>query len=382
MAKVLRRLDGPVRIDSRKLAPKSPPWSLTWRTLRGGRQEGVALVAIESDALALTVSPTRGMSIVDGRAGDVRLGWGSPVKEIVHPSTIDLGRRGGLGWLEGFNEWLVRCGLESAGAPDRDVLTNNQGERIETELTLHGRIANLPASEVELVCERAPPFAVRLRGRVDERQMFGPQLELWTEIAFVPGRSGFRVTDTVTNRGGAPQELQLIYHVNFGPPLLGDGARLHAPLARVTPINARAAAAIDGYAHLGGPVAGFVEEVFCLAPKAGDDGRTRVALVNPAGDRAAVMSYGLAELPCLTLWKQTGALADGYVVGIEPGTSFPRPRRIERERGHVPVLAPGASRTFAVEYAFPKNRRQVAAALAAIARLQGAAPRVDRAPNA
>jgi hypothetical protein len=47
----------------------------------------------------------------------VRLGWDSPVKEVVHPQFINLQSRGGLGWLEGFNEWMVRCGLEWAGHP-------------------------------------------------------------------------------------------------------------------------------------------------------------------------------------------------------------------------------------------------------------------------
>ena len=52
---------------------------------------------------------------------------GSPVEEIVHPKYIDLESRGGLGWLEGFNEWMVRCGLEFAGHPGEDTFTTNTG---------------------------------------------------------------------------------------------------------------------------------------------------------------------------------------------------------------------------------------------------------------
>ena len=57
----------------------------------------------------------------------------SPVKEVVHPSHIDLESRGGLGWLEGFNEWMVRCGLEFAGHPGTDQFINNTGDPLPTQ---------------------------------------------------------------------------------------------------------------------------------------------------------------------------------------------------------------------------------------------------------
>ena len=53
-----------------------------------------------------------GMGILDVQMDGIRLGWNSPVKEVVHPSHIDLESRGGLGWLEGFNvDGQVRAGI-------------------------------------------------------------------------------------------------------------------------------------------------------------------------------------------------------------------------------------------------------------------------------
>jgi hypothetical protein len=57
------------------------------------------------------------MSLLKVTSGDLTLGWNSPVKEVVHPQFINLQSRGGLGWLEGFNEWMVRCGLEWPAIP-------------------------------------------------------------------------------------------------------------------------------------------------------------------------------------------------------------------------------------------------------------------------
>src|SRR5436309_4901592 len=135
-----------------------PAFSVKKITLHGGKQEGVDLITVDNGALKFTVIPTRGMGVWRVEAGDVRLGWESPVKEVVHPKFINLESRGGLGWLEGFNEWMVRCGLEWAGHPGKDKFLNNVGEEAEMELTLHGKIANTPASEVEVVIDRQAPY--------------------------------------------------------------------------------------------------------------------------------------------------------------------------------------------------------------------------------
>ena len=104
------------------------PWSVTREILKGGKQEGVELLTLDNGKLKITVIPTRGMGILDVKMKGIRLGWNSPVKEVVHPSYVNLESRGGLGWLEGFNEWMVRCGLEFAGHPGTDLFINNSGK--------------------------------------------------------------------------------------------------------------------------------------------------------------------------------------------------------------------------------------------------------------
>src|SRR5262249_50030798 len=153
------------------------------------------VIVVDNGKLRFTVIPTRGMGILAVTMGDFRLGWDSPVKEVVHPQFINLQARGGLGWLDGVNEWLCRCGLESNGSPGPDKFINNVGDEATMELTLHGKIANLPAQEVEVVVDREAPFRMRIRGRVDERMFYGPKLELQTEISTEPGASTLRVAD-------------------------------------------------------------------------------------------------------------------------------------------------------------------------------------------
>lgn len=73
------------------------------------------LLIVDNGVMKITLVPTRGMGIKEVKGADVRLGWDSPVKEVVNPAFIDLESRGGLGWLDGFNEMLVRCGYEWTG---------------------------------------------------------------------------------------------------------------------------------------------------------------------------------------------------------------------------------------------------------------------------
>lgn len=367
---------------SKNITPDSPPWTIHKRTLHGGKQEGVEIIEVDNGALQMTIVPTRGMSIFAVQCGDVRLGWDSPVREIVHPAFINLPSRGGLGWLEGFNEWLVRCGLESCGAPGTDKFVNEAGAETTMELTLHGKIGNIPASEVEVSVENTPPYSIRICGRVDERSMFGPQLELQTEITLVPGENSFRVADSITNRGAQPQEFQLLYHINHGAPLLGAGSTFAAPIERVTPINAHAAQDVARFAKFSGPTSGFVEQVYCLRLKGDAENRTLAMLRNKNQDYAVSLEFSTEELPFFTLWKNTNAEGDGYVTGLEPGTSFPHNRQIERQMGRVPQLAPNETRQFSIDFGVHRDKEAVESVSQRIKKLQGKTkPVLDKKPE-
>jgi hypothetical protein len=357
-------------------------WSVRRQRLHGCKQDGVDLIVIDNGRLTITVVPTRGMGILRVVMGDLRLGWDSPVREVVHPKYVNLEARGGLGWLEGFNEWLARCGLEWAGHPGTDRFINNVGEQAEMNLTLHGKVENIPASEVEVIVEREPRPRIRVRGRVDERAFYGPKLELWTELSTEPGSSTFRIEDTLTNRSAFESEFQILYHVNYGPPLLGAGARFSAPLRRVTPFNAHAAKDVATYAAYAGPVRGFIEQVYNLHPFADSDGRSLLLLSNAARDRGVSMGFAVSELPYVTQWKNLTALEEGYVTGLEPGTGFPYTRRLEREAGRVPKLKPGETRHFAIEFGVHTTAAAVAAIEERITRIQdGRSTQIDRAPE-
>jgi len=364
-----------VRIASSDVTPGCPvSWSVRKDVLHGGRQEGVEIIEVNNGKLRFTVVPTRGMSIQHVLMDDLRLGWDSPVKGLVHPKYINLETRQGLGWLEGFNEWMVRCGLEFFGAPGTDEFIDNTGAKATMDLTLHGKICNTPASKVEVVVERQAPYRIAVRGLVEETALHGPKLEIWTEISTVPGASTFQISDTVTNRSGIEQEFGILYHGNYGPPLMEEGAKFFGPARQVTPINEHAARDVSNYDVYRAPTAGFPEQVYCLRLWADENDRTKVMLRNAAGDKAVSMAYSIKELPFFTLWKNPVALEDGYVTGLEPGTGFPRNRASERKSGRVPKLGPHQSRSFTIDFVLHAGKEQVNAVADEIARIGAGRP--------
>ena len=76
------------------------------------------MIEVDNGRFRFVVIPTRGMGIWRASCGNMQLGWKSPAKGPVHPAMVPLWRGDGLGWLMGFDELLVRCGLESNGAPE------------------------------------------------------------------------------------------------------------------------------------------------------------------------------------------------------------------------------------------------------------------------
>lgn len=338
------------------------PFKVSMRTLHGGRQEGVSLIEIDNGVMRMTIVPNRGMNVLEAVAGDVRLGWDSPVDEVVNPSFIELNGREGLGWLEGFNELVTRCGYEWVGHPGED-----NGEL----LTLHGRAANIPASRVVLQIDEKPPYAIRLRGELKEKAFKKVDFSIMTELSTEPGRRGFSLHDTLTNEGDYAKEYQALYHTNFGTPLLEQGARFVAPVKQVSPFNAKAGKELSDWQTYRGPTADYDETVFNVVPFADEQGETLTMLHNRSAELGVTVGFNTRELPVFSLWKNTDTEKQGYVTGLEPGTSYSYNRAYQRPLGLVPTIEPGEQKHFHVSYDLLVNKAAVADARSRIEAIQG-----------
>ncbi len=349
-------------------------YSVTKRRLRGGLREGVELVEVDNGSFRLVVLPTRGMGVWCAMLGALRLGWQSPVKGPVHPSFVRVSEASGLGWLDGFDELLVRCGLESNGAPE----FNSNGT---LRYALHGKIANIPAHKVEVSVD-GDSGEISVTGVVDEARLFFNKLRMTSTYTTRVGQPGMTVTDTITNISAEPGELELLYHTNFGLPLLDPGSKVVLPVKKLAPRDAGAVGNLAEWDTYGPETPGSAKAVFFFDLAGDAEGRTWAVLRNAAGTRGVSLRFSTRQLPCFTLWKNRQAAVDGYVTGLEPAINFPNVRSFEKQKGRVAILAPGESRTFELTMEVHAEAAGVQAAEAAVAQLQqGVAPEIRQQPD-
>ncbi len=256
-----------------------------------------------------------------------------------------------MGWLNGFDEWLCRCGLESNGAPVWD----DSGKLV---YPLHGRIANLPAWRVEVTFD-PQNGDLAICGIVDEARIFGRKLRLISTVRLRAGETTLHISDQVHNLSSEPSDFQLLYHINFGSPLLSPGAKLHAPVTQLVPRDTNSSSDIETWNTYGPPRPGQAEAVHFLKLASLSDGTTKVLLKASDAQRGVVLRYDTNQLPCFTLWKCQQPEADGYVTGLEPGTNYPNPRPFEERQGRVPRIDAGTVHKIDLSVEVLTNRERV-----------------------
>lgn len=329
--------------------------------LHGGLQDGVDVLKVNTGRLSFTVLLTRGMNIQELKCDDVSLLWNSPVQGPVHPSYVPIWEPGGCGWLEGFSEWIARCGLGSNGAPefsDNGVL----------KYPLHGRLSNLPARKVEVVVDTQG--VVRIYGEVLETSVFGRHLLLKVLYSVKVGSSVLQVQDSVVNLSPNDDEFELLYHINTGKPFLSAGARFHAAFHRMCPRDIHATNELEQWDTYREPITGCNETCYFFDLISDPQGSASVVLNNSDCDRGLALTFSKTLFPCFTLWKTQRPDSDIYVTGLEPATNFPNTRSFEKKNGRVVALASGEERVFKFEVNVLTDKVAVQDAIFAVEELQ------------
>lgn len=306
-------------------------------TLAEGREAGVRIVDVRTGSgLRFQVTLDRGMDLSQAEYKGISLAWRSPAGDV-HPSYYEPHAKG---WLRTFPGGLMTgCGMTSAGAPSVD-----DGE----ECGQHGRLSHIPATEISSSTQwEGSECRFLLQGTVREYLPFSTHLVLRRTIDTTLGKSVIRLRDLVRNHGASPSPLMMLYHFNFGWPLVSPTTRLMVHAADVRPRDPDAAQGSGRERECELPSAGYREQVFYHDLVAGADGFATAALVNmPLGIGVFVRSRK-TELPFFTQWKMMG---EGmYVVGLEPGNCLVEGRARERGSGRLSFLAPGEEREFLLE---------------------------------
>ncbi|MGI6239745.1 MAG: aldose 1-epimerase family protein [Christensenellales bacterium] len=304
-------------------------FSVEEHRLVGGRGDGMRLFeVVTGGGLEMAVAADRCLDIYRLRFRGVNLGYFS-ASGYVAPAYFDAR---GDGFLDSFTGgFLTTCGLTHMGAAGMDG---------DEALGLHGPIGAAPADGA---CAYIENGEIIVRGTMYQARQFSHKLRMDRVIRCPVGESAFTITDRVTNFGDRASPLMVLYHMNFGYPLLDEGARISVNSSKVVPRTAHAAKDLDTWNRATKPAAGFEEQCYFHF----FDGAQAIARVeNAARGVAAEVSFDLGVLTQLTQWKMMGVR--DYVMGLEPGTNDPDGRAAARANGTLRMLAPGETVELAV----------------------------------
>ncbi|HXY38071.1 MAG TPA: aldose 1-epimerase family protein [Vicinamibacteria bacterium] len=305
--------------------------------LADGRVRGLRAAEVYTGSgFRFTVLLDRGLDLFDAEHHGRPLAW-------IHPALggPELQERGGLGWLRTFGGGLVTtCGLTHYGPPDP---AGPEGHG------LHGRASHLPAENVRVRQEWVgDDFVLEVCGEVCQSRLFGENLRLERRISTRLGASNLLLEDVVTNEGFRLSPIAVLYHCNFGFPVLSPDSELIVSDRSVEPRDEPARAGLDEHRRFDAPQPGFAEQVFYHEPQPDADGMASVGIANRVLGFGAYLRWRAAELPVLAQWKMTGE--GEYVCGLEPCMHQMRATRQQLvDEGLMRQLAPGESIAFRLE---------------------------------
>ena len=277
------------------------------------------------DSLEFEVLPGRGFDIGDTWYRGTPMSWFSPVRDA-----RALPAPSGTEWLSRFTGGLLTtCGFGTIGAEG-----NGEG--------LHGRASHLPADEVSW--RVADDGSIRLDAIIESVALFGPSFRVrrsYHATTSGAGMAQLKITDDVTNCGPEASALSMLYHLNFGAPLVAPGSTVV--------INSDEVAAsaphpeVPEWSVLPQPVDHITEAVFeHRGVMSNAEGFARATVLSSAADLGVIVEWTATTLPRLHQW--VFPTRGRWALGIEPATAPLFGLDRNGEHAGAPVLSPGQSR--------------------------------------
>lgn len=271
----------------------------------------------------IEVLPDRGLDIGAAWFAGAPVSWTSPV---ARRAPLDVAS--GMDWLHRFNGGLVTtCGTDNVGPP-----TDRGG--------LHGRHSSLPATDVRISRYRdADATVCQVTGTIEDLEMFGRRVVVHRTIETRTDDPLVTIRDVVENQGYEATAIPLLYHVNFGAPLLLPGSRVRSGAEQL--VAREPAPWVPDPSMLPEPLEGPAEAVFEHLEPPSDAGVSEARVDSPGSSLAAVVSWSSGSLPRLYQWVWPAR--GGWALGIEPSNAALSGPDQAGPTGGAPVVEVGGS---------------------------------------
>jgi hypothetical protein len=220
---------------------------------------------------------------------------------------------------------VTTCGLTQVGDPGRDGMEN---------LVQHGEYTHISAKNVQYEgIWEGDEYRLQIRGRITEGAVFFPNMELRRKITTYMGSNKFIIEDEIENIGFKPSPFMILYHCNFGFPLVDAGSEVFIRSNSVTAREGDPTYDIDLWNEIVEPEDEYENRDYFHDVEPDEDGICRVGIKNDnicdGKDLKLTIKYDKKKLPILKHWKRM--LSGQYTVALEPTNCHSAGRVKERE---------------------------------------------------
>ena len=283
-----------------------------------GRGQHIEVAEFHNAAgLRFTIVPDRCMDIYDLSYKGINLSFqsknGLTSPQAFSPANGEFAEQ----WPAGM---LVTCGLGNVGGHSSDG----------GEFPTHGRISHVPAQTFGTQAYwDGDRYVLRATGEVHQTKMYSRHLSIRRTIETGLDEKVIRLHDVITNFEADDEPYMILYHWNFGYPLLQADSCVQASKASITPMNPMSTDPV----HMMAPVDGRGEELYFRT----DLGDKAVGVIyNERLELGAYIAFDTKNLPNMMEWKNMKS--HDYVLALEPCNTCGLNRQEAMEQGKIAVL--------------------------------------------
>ncbi|MDC7237383.1 MAG: DUF4432 family protein [Sphaerochaetaceae bacterium] len=275
-----------------------------------GKSKGVRVIEVNNGSgLYFEINVDRGFDIPTLRYKGINCGYESQCGNS-SPAYFDDKE---LGFLKNFNVgFLTTCGLKSIGSPST---YNNK------EYGLHGNISNIPSEHYYYKYDNDEKGEfVELNATLFDSGIFEDKLRLDRKIKCYYKKNKIIIDDTVTNEGFNKAIHNILYHMNFGYPLLSKESKMYIDSEKITPRTKRAEDLLSLYNVIEDAACEYEEACYYHNLKRNSNGDALVGVYNPKLKMGIAIKIDCKTLDHLVEWKLMKKR--DYVLGLEPASNL------------------------------------------------------------
>ena len=256
-------------------------------TLTDGAENGLKVIELNSGDLRVLLN--------ESKALDVMQVWHKGVNISFISKNGFTARE--LPFIKRFEGGMIyTCGLDSMG--------RREG------FDLHGSFHNTPAKVVSVSEE---DDKLQVKAIMHNSSLFGENLEVQRTITLKGDL--LSLEDSLINLGTKVENYCLLYHTNFGYPMLDEGTEIIYDIKTVTPCDELSESLASSRTVFRAPIDNEPEKCYYL-----ENNQNFVAVENKKLGKRVKITYSKETLPVLVHWNSDAS--QDYALGIEPSTSL------------------------------------------------------------